>query len=61
MKFLFGIDARNNLKAIAEDLPASSWVELKRPAPYTAQGPPRQRREKLKDAIVRERGFKTLT
>jgi len=61
VKFLFGIDARDNLKAIAEDLPASSWVVLKRPAPYTAQGPPRQRREKVKDAIVRERGFKTLT
>jgi hypothetical protein len=59
--FLFGIDARNNLKAIAEDLPASAWVELKRPAPYTAQGPPRQCREKVKDAVVRERGFKTLT
>lgn len=59
--FLFGIDARSNLKAVAEDLPASAWVELKRPAPYTAQGPPRQRREKVKDAIVRQRGFKTLT
>ena len=61
VKFLFGIDARGNLKALAEDLPASAWVELKRPAPYTAQGPARQRREKVKDQIVRQRGFKTLT
>jgi hypothetical protein len=59
--FLFGIDAKANLKAIAEDLPASAWAELERPQPYTAQGPPRRRPERVKDRIVRERGFKTLT
>src|SRR3954462_6771891 len=31
--FLFGIDAMPNLKAIAEDLPASSWAELQRLPP----------------------------
>lgn len=59
--FLFGIDAMPNLKAIAEDLPATGWVELQRPPQYTAQGKPRNRPEKVKDRIVRERGFKTLT
>ena len=59
--FLFGIDARANLKGLAEDLPASAWVELKRPPQYTAKGPPRERPEKVKDGIVRERGYKTLT
>jgi DDE family transposase len=59
--FLFGIDAMPNLKVIAEDLPASAWVELRRPPQYTAQGPPRQRPEKVKERIVRQRGFKTLT
>jgi hypothetical protein len=59
--FLFGIDAMPNLKAIAEDLPASAWAELRRPPRYTAQGPPRKRPEKVKDQIVRQRGFKTLT
>jgi hypothetical protein len=59
--FLFGIDAKANLKAIAEDLPASAWVALGRPPRYTAKGPPRKRPEKVKDAIVRDRGFKTLT
>jgi hypothetical protein len=29
--FLFGIDAMTNLRAIAEDLPTSAWVELRRP------------------------------
>lgn len=59
--FLFGIDAMPNLKAIAEDRPASCWAELHRPPPYVAQGKPRARPEKVKDRIVRARGFKTLT
>jgi hypothetical protein len=59
--FLFGIDAMPNLKAIAENLPASDWVELRRPPQSTAQGKPRRRPERVKDRIVRERGFETLT
>jgi hypothetical protein len=59
--FLFGIDAMPNLKAIAEDRLASGWAELRRPPQYTARGKPRRRPEKVKDRIVRERGFKTLT
>jgi len=59
--FLFGIDAMPNLKAIAEDLPATYWSELRRPPQYIAQGKTRTRPEKVKDRIVRQRGFKTLT
>jgi hypothetical protein len=59
--FLFGIDAMPNLKALAEDLPASAWSELQRPPQYQAQGPPRKRPEKVKDQIVRQREFETLT
>jgi len=59
--FLFGIDAMTNLKAIAEDLPASVWTELQRPPAYTPKGKTRRRPEKVRDRIVRERGFKTLT
>jgi len=59
--FLFGIDAMPTLKAIAEDRPAWDWAELKRPPQYTAKGKPRARPEKVKDRIVRERGYKTLT
>jgi Transposase DDE domain group 1 len=61
VKFLFGIDAMLNLKAIAEGLPAADWTELQRLPPYTAQGKTRKRPEKVRDRIVRERGFKTLT
>jgi Transposase DDE domain group 1 len=59
--FLFGIDAMPNLKALAEDLPASAWTELQRLPPYTPKGKTRRRPEKVRDRIVRERGFKTLT
>jgi len=59
--FLFGIDAMPNLKAIAEDRPASDWAELKRLPPYKARGKPRSRPERVKDRIVRERGYETLT
>ena len=59
--FLFGIDAMPNLKALAEDRPATDWVPLKRPPQHTAEGKPRTRPERVKDRIVRERGFETLT
>src|SRR5262249_53997744 len=61
VKFLFGIAAMASLVAMAEGVPAADWVELHRPPRYTAQGPPRRRPERVKDRIVRDRGFKTLT
>src|SRR3954449_6029211 len=59
--FLFGIDAMPNLKALAEDLPASAWSALQRPPQYVPKGKPRSAPEKLKDQIVRQREFETLT
>jgi DDE family transposase len=59
--FLFGIDAMPDLKAQAEDLPATAWSPLQRPPQYQAKGPPRKRPEKLKDQIVRQREFETWT
>ena len=61
VRSLFGIDAMPNLKAIAEDRPAADWPEWQRPSPYTARGKSRKRPERVKDRIVRERGFQTLT
>jgi hypothetical protein len=61
VRFLFGIDAMPNLKALAEDLPASDWIKLQRPPQYVALGKRRRRPERVKDRIVRERGFETLT
>jgi hypothetical protein len=58
--FIFGIDAMPNLVALAEDLPAGSYVYLERPPRYVIKTAPRQMPERVKAEIVRERGFKTI-
>jgi DDE family transposase len=55
--FVFGYDATPNLKALAEDLPASAWRPLERLPNYTVQTQPRQRPANVKEAIVVQRGF----
>jgi Transposase DDE domain group 1 len=59
--FLFGIDAMPNLKAMAEGRPASDWSELRRPPQHVAKGKPRACPERVRDRIVRERGFEAVT
>jgi hypothetical protein len=60
VRFIFGYDARPNLVEIAENLPASAWRKLERPARYTVRTQPRQHPHNVKDRIVREREFETL-
>jgi Transposase DDE domain group 1 len=60
VRFIFGYDAASNLKAIAEDLPGRAWRPLERPARYQVKTQPRRRRDKVKEAIVVERGFENL-
>jgi Transposase DDE domain group 1 len=61
LRFIFGYDARLNLKAIAEDLPAEAWEKLeRRKAPEPKSGQRRQRPANVKDAIVRRSEFETL-
>jgi Transposase DDE domain group 1 len=55
--FLFGFDATPNLKALAEDLPATAWRPLPRLPKYTVQTQPRQRPANVKEAIVVAREF----
>jgi hypothetical protein len=55
--FLFGFDAMPNLKALAEDLPATAWQPLTRLPSYTVQTQPRQRPNNVKETIVVEREF----
>ena len=60
VSFIFGYDARDNLKDIAEHLPETAWRTLERrqaPEPKTGT---RQRVANLKDKIVRQRQFETL-
>ena len=60
--FVFGYDARKNMKAQADDLGAESYGELERRAKraFVEQDKQRARQPRVKDAIVRKRGFKTI-
>jgi hypothetical protein len=55
--FIFGFDAAPNLKARAEDLPASAWQPLPRLPASTIQTRPRRRPDNVKEAVIREREF----
>jgi hypothetical protein len=57
IRFFFGYNATPNLIDIAENLPASSWRPLKRPAPYTVKTKPRERPENVKEQIVKDREY----
>jgi Transposase DDE domain group 1 len=59
IRFLFGIDAMPNLIALAEQLPASAYSFLERPV-RALKTAPRQRPQRHKERIVRERGFQTI-
>jgi Transposase DDE domain group 1 len=57
IQFIFGYDARPNVKALAEQLPADAWQPLERPARYEVRTAPRQRPDKVKEQIVVQRAF----
>jgi DDE family transposase len=60
VEFLFGFDSMPNLRALADDLPASDWKKLERPPHYQVKTEPRERPDNVKDQIVRQRGFEVL-
>ena len=60
VRFIFGFDARENVVAMAEGLPAERYSELERPPRYTIKTVPRQAPERHKERIVSGRQFETL-
>jgi hypothetical protein len=58
--FVFGIDAMPNLKKLADNLPEQEYSLLERPPRYTIQTRPRQKPERVKPQIIRERGYKEI-
>jgi hypothetical protein len=60
VRFHFGLDVTGWQHIAADDLPASAWEPLERPAKYTIRTKPRQRPERIKQQIVEERGFKDI-
>jgi hypothetical protein len=60
VRFIFGFDARPNLQDKAENLPANAWRRLVRPPRYPVQTQTRQRPDKVKERIVKQREFERL-
>ncbi len=60
IRFIFGYDAKDNLKDKARALPERGWQKLQRPPQYEPVTAPRQRPDNVKDQIVRQRGYETL-
>jgi len=60
VRFIFGYEAHDSLKALADDLPAGAYSFLERPPRYEIQTAPRHQPERVKPEIVKQRGFKTI-
>jgi Transposase DDE domain group 1 len=60
VRFIFGLDARANLKELAEGLTDLKYSELDRPPRYTIKTVPRQAPGRHKERVVAERQYETL-
>jgi hypothetical protein len=60
VQFVFGYDCMPNLSALANRLPEWAWKPLERPARYRVKTQPRQRPDKVKEAIVVAREFENI-
>jgi hypothetical protein len=60
VRFIFGFEAHDCLKARADELPAEAYNFLERPPKYQIKTVPRQQPERVKPEIVRERGYQTI-
>ena len=58
--FCFGLDVTPLRHMHVDDLPESAWKPLKRPPKYQVQTKPRGRRERVKQQVVEERGFRDI-
>jgi hypothetical protein len=60
VRFVFGYDARANVIAAAEALPATAWQRLVRRPRYAVQTEPRAHRPNVKEATIIAREFQNL-
>ncbi len=58
--FVFGFDAKPNLVALADEVPASKWKRFRRPARYEVETQPRRKRPPVKEQLVEAKGWKNL-
>jgi hypothetical protein len=60
LRFLFGYEANDALKAGADELPARSYRLLSRPPRYQIKTAPRRKPERVRPEIVRRRGYENI-
>src|SRR4029077_6472790 len=60
IRFVFGYEAYNSLEDRADGLPADAYRLLKRPPRYQIKTAPREKPSRVKQEIVRERGYETI-
>lgn len=60
VRFVFGIDAMPNLVALAHALPTDAWQVLVRPAAYEVKTQTRQRPRKVKEEVVKQKGYTNI-
>jgi Transposase DDE domain group 1 len=60
VQFLFGLDATPARQVLADDLPAAAWKPLRRQPRYPVKTEPRRRPARVKERIVRQRGFENI-
>jgi hypothetical protein len=60
VQFIFGLDNIPARHVLADDLPANAWQALQRPARYEVKTVPRRRPKRVKDEIVKQRGFENI-
>ena len=56
--FLFGMDAHPKVVGLAEALPAAAWTRLERLPKYEIATEPRRKPQRVKEAIVRRKGYR---
>lgn len=60
LKFVLGLDAHRKAVALADALSAKAWKRLERVPKYEILTEPRTKPERVREAIVREKGFENI-
>jgi hypothetical protein len=61
VKFVFGYDAFQSLRRMADEIPDGDWKPLERSPRYEVRTRERGRRENVKERIVKEREYKNIS
>jgi hypothetical protein len=60
VKFILGLDAHPKVVSLADALPAQAWTKLERVPQYEILTEPRTKPERVKEAIVRQKGYENI-